>query len=208
MSYGNFSTYEEAATKFKLKLRELSFVQEKEIAVKPDILEFIKENLSLRRNYITENAICESIISPILTVISKNNNLPVWSHVRFDVSPEEGLAGIPDFIIAPASDIGTTFEKPVICVAEAKRENFNEGWAQAIAEMVASQRFNGDENIEIFGIVTTGNIWQFGKLQQNILTMEIISYSAIENLRKLMNIINWLFGEALRNIEYLTKGNV
>ncbi|HAO22857.1 MAG TPA: hypothetical protein DCQ37_21835, partial [Desulfobacteraceae bacterium] len=78
----------------------------------------------------------------------------MWSHVRFDVSPEEGLAGIPDFIIAPASDIGTTFEKPVICVAEAKRENFNEGWAQAIAEMVASQRFNGDENIEIFGIVT------------------------------------------------------
>ena len=76
MSYGNFSTYEEVATKFRIKLREVFFVQEKEFAIKPDILEFIKENLSLRRNYITENAICESIISPILTVVSKNNNLP------------------------------------------------------------------------------------------------------------------------------------
>ena len=82
-----------------------------------------------------------------------------------------------DFLVAPASDIGTTFTTPIICVSEAKKENFNEGWAQGLAEMIAAQRFNQKENLEIFGIVTTGNFWQFGKLQENILTMEIVSFS-------------------------------
>jgi len=200
MAYGKFLTYEEVATKFNIRLVELSFLQERGILIKEDIFNFIKENLELRRNYINEYIICESIIFPILSIVSKHNNLPLWSHTRFDVSEEDGLTGIPDYIIAPASDIGTTFEKPVICVSEAKKDNFNEGWAQALAEMIAAQRFNRNAQTEIFGIVTTGILWQFGKLQQNILTMEIISRSATENIQKLFNILNWLFYEAANNV--------
>ncbi|MDM8566210.1 hypothetical protein QUF74_11255 [Candidatus Halobeggiatoa sp. HSG11] len=50
------------------------------------------------------------------------------------------------------------FTQPVICVAEVKKEIFNEGSAQALSEMIAAQRFNQDELSEIFGIVTIGNI--------------------------------------------------
>lgn len=200
MAYGKFKTYEEVATKFNIKLKEVSFVEEREIEVKKDIFEYIKENLETRRNYVSENAICESIIFPILDVISKHNGLPLWSHMRFDISEEDGLIGIPDFLVAPASDIGTTFTTPVICVSEAKKENFNEGWAQGLAEMIAAQRFNQKEDLEIFGIVTTGNFWQFGKLQENILTMEIVSFSALENLQKLFNVLNWIFHEAKKDV--------
>ena len=135
-----------------------------------------------------------------MNVVSKQNNLPLWSHVRFDISEEDGLVGVPDFLVAPASDIGTTFTTPVICVAEAKKENFNEGWAQVLAEMIAVQRFNQNDLLEIFGIVTTGNFWQFGKLRETVLTMEIISYSALEDFQKLLSIINWIFHEAGKNI--------
>ena len=200
MGYSIFKTYEEVAIKFKIKLLECHFVEEKEIVVKPAIFEFIADNLATRRNYVSEHSICETLISPILNVISKPNNLPVWSHVRFDVSESEGLVGIPDFIVSPASEIGTIFDKPIICVAEAKKENFNEGWAQALAEMIAAQKFNQDEVTDIFGIVTTGNIWQFGKLQEKFLTMEIVSYSALENLQGLMNRVNWIFSEAGKKI--------
>lgn len=131
----------------------------------------------------SENAICESIVALILNIVSKNNDLPVWSHIRFDVSAEEGLSGIPDFIIAPASDIGTTFKSPVICVSEAKKEDFNNGWAQTLAEMIAARRYNQDETIEIFGIVTTG----------------------AENLQKLLNIINWIFQTAKKTLDNLSK---
>ncbi|MCI5148500.1 MAG: hypothetical protein D3916_03730 [Candidatus Electrothrix sp. MAN1_4] len=200
MSYGNFSTYEEVALKFQIRLVEQDFVQEKRIVLEKALFAFINANIRTRRSYVSENAICESIIAPILNIVAQHNGLPVWSHLRFDVSEEEGLVGIPDFIIAPASDIGTTFHTPVICIAEAKKENFNEGWAQVLAEMIAAQKFNGNNEQDIFGIVTTGNFWQFGKLRNNILTMEVVSYSAAENLQKLLDVLNWITAEAKKNL--------
>jgi len=198
MSYGNFNTYEEVATKFEIKLIEQSFINKESINIDKSLFDFVNDNLKSRRNYVSENAICESLISPILTIIAKHHNLPIWSHVKFDISEEDGLVGVPDFIIAPASDIGTTFKNPVICIAEAK--NFNEGWAQALAEMIAAQKFNDNTNMNIFGIVTTGNFWQFGQLFKNELTMEVISYSAVENLQTLFDVLNGIFIEAKKNI--------
>ncbi len=201
MSYGKFSTYEEVALKFHIKFIEQAFVEEKSILIDKGIFFFINKNIRTRRSYVSENAICESIISPILNIVAEHNDLPVWSHIRFDVSEEEGLVGIPDFLIAPASDIGTTFTAPIICIAEAKKENFNEGWAQVLAEMIAAQKFNENKGQEIFGIVTTGNFWQFGKLRGDTLTMEVVSYSAAENLQKLLNVLNWIIAEAKKKIK-------
>lgn len=200
MPYGTFSTYEEVATRFKIKLIEQSFVKEERIAVERALFEFINDNVKTRRSYVSENAICESIISPMLNVVAKHHHLPLWSHVRFDVSEEDGLVGIPDFMIAPASEIGTTFSKPIICIAEAKKENLNEGWAQVLAELIAAQKFNRKEELEVFGIVTTGTFWQFGKLYNNILTMEIVSYSAAENLQQVLDVLNWVTIEAKRDL--------
>ena len=201
MSYGTLKTYEEVALKFEIQLQEQIFIQQKKIDINQELLSFIQTNLQLRRNYISESAICETMISPILNVVAHVNDLPVWSHVRFDVDEKVGLVGIPDFLIAPASPIGTTFTEPVICVAEAKKENFNEGWAQALSEMIAAQNFNQDNSKEIFGIVTTGSIWQFARLKEKILTMDVISYSALENLQKLLNCLHWLFATAKKIIE-------
>ena len=195
MSYGTLKTYEEVAIKFEIQLQEEIFIQQKELLLSKEIFNFIYKNLQLRRNYISESAICETMISPILNLVADANNLPVWSHVRFDVDEVDGLIGIPDFLIAPASPIGTTFTNPIICVAEAKKENFNEGWAQALSEMIAIQRFNKNEQLEVFAIVTTGSIWQFASLQNKKLKMDVISYSALENLQKLFNCLNWLFSE-------------
>lgn len=187
-----FSTYEEVAAKFQIKLKEDFFIKEEPLNLNPILFKLIDENIKSRRSYVSENAICETIISLILNIVTKKNHISLWSHVRFDVSEPEGLVGIPDFIIAPASDIGTTFIKPIVCISEAKKDNFNEGWAQVLAEMIAAQIFNGNEPIEVYGIVTTGNFWEFGKLTQNILTREVISISATDNLQKLLNIINWI----------------
>ncbi|QEP44710.1 hypothetical protein D5085_17155 [Ectothiorhodospiraceae bacterium BW-2] len=192
MAYGNFATYEEVALKFKIKFREESFIKQKPLVVDSALYQFIHDNLTTKRSYISENAICEAIIYPILSIVAKHHQLPLWSHIRLDISEEEGLMGVPDFIIAPASDIGTTFRNPIVCIAEAKRDNFNEGWAQVLAEMIAAQKMNQDPSLGIFGIVTTGNFWQFAKLEENIFTMEIISYSASEDLQQLFDLLNWL----------------
>jgi hypothetical protein len=196
MPYGKFSSYEEVATRFQIKLTDASFIQEIPITISTGLFEFIDSNLRLRRSYISENAICENIIAPILNSVCNHNQISLWSHVRFDMSEEDGLVGVPDFLIAPVSELGTTFTHPIICIAEAKKENFNEGWAQALSEMIAAQRFNQSPEQDIYGIVTTGLFWQFGKLNQNHFTQEVIAYSAVENLQRLLNVLNWLILEA------------
>jgi hypothetical protein len=200
MAYGNFNNYEDVAEKFDISFVETSFLQEKSISIHPEIIKMITDNLATRRNYVSESSICETIISPILTTVAKQHQLPVWSHIRFDVSESEGLCGIPDYLIAPSSSIGTRFTQPIICIAEAKKENFNEGWAQVLTEMIAAQRFNQDEQLQIDGIVTTGNFWQFAKLKGKIFTMETVDYSALENFNKLLNILNWIFFNAKNRI--------
>ncbi len=81
--------------------------------------------------------------------------------------------------------IGNTFKPQIRSKStEAKKDNFNEGWAPALSEMIAAQYFNQDESKEVFGIVTTGSIWQFACLKEKILIMDVISYSALENLQK------------------------
>ena len=200
MSYGSFKTYEEVATYFKIKLIETSFIQQSAIEIPESLFEFINDNLRRKRSYVSENAICENIISPILNIISKHHKISLWSHVRLDVSEKEGLVGIPDFLIAPVSEIGTTFTQPIICVAEAKKENFNEGWAQALSEMIAIQRFNDRVDKDIYGIVTTGLFWQFGKLNQKNFTQEVIAYSAVEDLQRLFDVLNGILLEAKKSI--------
>ncbi len=196
MSYGNYSNYEEVATKFQIKLKEEGFVKEEPINVNQSLFTFIDENVKSRHSYVSENSICENIIAPILTLVAKENDIPLWSHVRFDVSEKEGLMGVPDFIIAPVSDIGTTFEKPIVCISEAKKENFNEGWAQILSEMIAAQIVNENQSLDIYGIVSTGKFWEFAKLNQNIFSKEIVAISATENLQKLFNFLNWIIKTA------------
>lgn len=196
MSYENFKTYEEVAIKFGIKLQVKHFIEEKELEVEKDLFQYISSNLQKRANYVSENAICETIISNILNIVGRDYDLEVWSHMAFDVSEEDGLVGTPDFLIAPVSDIGTTFTSPIACVSEAKREDFTIGWGQALATMIAAQRYNNSTEKDIFGMVTTGDIWKFGKLRNNELTMDTVLFSATEDLQRLFNVVNRIFFEA------------
>ena len=71
-------------TQFKIKLIESSFIQKEEISIPESLFEFVNDNLPLKRNYVSENPIREAIISPILNIVSKHNNIPLWSHIRFN----------------------------------------------------------------------------------------------------------------------------
>ena len=64
MSYGTLKTYEEVALKFEIKLEEQYFIQQKSISINNEILSLIQNNLQLRRNYVSESSICETMIFP------------------------------------------------------------------------------------------------------------------------------------------------
>ncbi|HEY9608295.1 MAG TPA: hypothetical protein V6C93_02965, partial [Allocoleopsis sp.] len=54
------------------------------------------------------------------------------------------------------------------------------------------QRLNENPQMTVFGIVSNGDRWQFGKLSADIFTRNIILYS-IQELDKLFAAVNYIF---------------
>ena len=86
------------------------------------------------------------------------------------------------------------FDKPYFLLVEAKQDKFSEGWAQCLAEMVAAQKLNDELQVTIFGIVSNGKYWEFGKLEKTLFTQNINRY-LIQNLDDLFAAVNFVFKE-------------
>jgi hypothetical protein len=80
---------------------------------------------------------------------------------------------------------------PVIVIIESKNENLRSGLAQCIAEMVAAQLFNercGNQIKAIYGAVTIVTIWQFLKLEGNVVSIDLSEYY-IKDIKKILGIL-------------------
>jgi hypothetical protein len=190
MSYGKFETIEQVSDTFEVTRG--AFINKEKIEIDDIILTMISRRLLEDANFVNEQAICQHIITPILDIVSDNHeSLKVWSQVTYTVDKERGLDGEPDYLIAPYAKNGGMLTPP-LCIIEAKQENWNKGWAQALSEMYAA----GTRGAKIcYGAVTTGVLWQFGKLENGkLFTRDPIKLSAIDNLQKVLDTLNWLFG--------------
>jgi len=66
--------------------------------------------------------------------------------------------------------------------------------------MLACQKTNQNDNLTIYGIVSTGMIWEFGKLYQDTFIKHPFSYSIAEPHKVLGN-LNYVFAECEKQIE-------
>ncbi len=87
-----------------------------------------------------------------------------------------------------------------MCVGIAKLDNFFEGWGQVFSEMYAAQLENGNSEIPIYGLVTTGFDWRFAILEGNVIKMDNNVYTAQMQLQELLNVLNWVLSEASKNL--------
>jgi hypothetical protein len=85
-------------------------------------------------------------------------------------------------------------------IVEAKQDKFEEGWSQCLAEMIAVQRINDDFVSDVFGIVSNGKIWQFGKLVGDVFTRNKNLYM-IQDLDKLFAAVNYIFQQCELKIQ-------
>ncbi len=194
MSYGQFESISEVARIFDIEVSDNKpFVDKLEIEVPNSDFKRIEKKLGDDFNFINETTICERIISPILELISDNyESLKIWSHVSYNVDKKKGLVGEPDYLIAPKTKYGD-MDIPHLCVIEAKKDNFEEGWTQALAEMVATSLQGRKIS---YSIVTTGNIWEFGHLENKVFTKEPTKFSATVDLQGIFDVLNWMFNMA------------
>ncbi len=143
----------------------------------------------------SEKARSEWIISPVLTAVRRllNRQISLFSGEDFTVEPNLGLNGICDFIISK-SPTQLEIQAPVIVIIEAKKENLNGGLGQCIAEMVAAQKFNAANNINIpiiFGSVTSGTSWKFLKLEGNSVRIDISEYPLLP-VEQILGFLTWM----------------
>ena len=198
MSYGQFKSVSEVARLFDIEVSENKlFVNALAITILDLEFKKIEKKLMDKLNFINETTICERIISPILElVVDQYDDLKIWSHLPYNVDKEKGLVGEPDYLIAAKTKYGD-MDIPPLCVIEAKKDDFDEGWTQALAEMIAASK--QDQKI-CYSIVTTGKTWEFGYLENNIFTRDPTAFSATTNLKDIFERLNWVFN-IVKNIK-------
>ncbi|BAY65471.1 hypothetical protein NIES22_55770 [Calothrix brevissima NIES-22] len=193
MSYSEFSLAKAKQT-FGLTTVEQRdiFASATELTASNLLTETLNYNLAIALASNSEKARSELIIAPILVDLRRQlkEQISLFSGIDFTVDDSKGLNGTCDFIITKSPEI-LILTAPVITVVEAKRENINAGLGQCAAEMVAAQIFNQQSSKEIktiYGAVTTGSIWQFLKLEEQILTIDLSEYY-LKDVNKILGIL-------------------
>jgi hypothetical protein len=198
MAYSDF-TLAEVSRRFQLTLQERPdlFTPIRETPISPLLAETLRENTPLALATQTEKARSELIIAPILVEVRKlmNHQISLFSGVDFTVKPEQGLAGVCDFIISRSPE-QLIIKAPVLMIVEAKNQNFKAGMALCAAAMVAARLFNEREGNDIpvlHGAVTTGNVWKFLKLEEQTVLIDQREYH-INNLGEILGVLLSIVG--------------
>ena len=201
MAFSEYKEIGQVQIEFNIKLEDENFIFAESVAP-PEIFlnefEFTRENLPV---FTSQGARTEAVIFPILREVYKDysDKFVLWIQKSFTYNAK--LNGTPDYLIATKSPLGkTVLAKPLLGVVEARKNDFEVGWAQCLAELIAIQKLNDDEETAVFGIVTDGERWQFGKFQRNLLTRQNSGFT-IDDLPKLFGAIHFIFQSISANVK-------
>lgn len=182
MAFKKFKLIDDVIDEFQLSFQKQNFIENCPIVAVPqalvDELNYVLHNMPYK---VSEAAIRENILYPILKDIFKKYDdiLMLWANKSINYDKE--LGGMPDYIIAKQSERGKIiFGKPILAVVEAKKDDFQGGWAQCLLEMYTIQKMNGKPEITVLGIVTNGDNWEFGKLEGTIFTKNEDFYTILQ----------------------------
>jgi len=192
MSFSQFRSISEVQKAYRIKYEDGVFISELDIPVPHSFVEeyrFNRENIDI---FSSEASRSELIISPLLREVYKRHadNYSFW--IQKSIAFDEILSGTPDYIFSKKSPLGkTVLESPIVIVVEAKKNDFEQGWGQCLAELVASQKINNSDVKPVYGIVTDGNLWQFGRLTGHTFTINERNYT-IDDIQALYGALEYL----------------
>ncbi len=120
---------------------------------------------------LTEKARSELLIMPVLLAVREitARSISIFSGQRLDVDATKGLSGECDFILS-RQDAVPVMRAPIMAIVEAKRGDIEAALGQCLAQMVGARTFNerAGQPVHVFGCVTTGEDWQFIRLDDSI----------------------------------------
>jgi hypothetical protein len=199
MAYNNFSL-QEAIGRFDLNLVESAFCESlPPVSPKPEFLNIFEQYLPLAQKAKSEKAKSELLVSPILVELLRlaDNQIQLFSGEEFNVDGERGLNGFCDFLLS-RSKISSIIQAPIVMLVEAKKGELDLGLGQCTAEMVAAQIFNANEDKAIpvvYGCVTSGKLWQFLKLEDREITLDLNEYP-VTPVERILGILKWMVSDS------------
>lgn len=176
MAYSDFRV-EELLEKFSLSLVEKDLFQvPDDIHPSPWLIETLAKGRKFALTASSEKAKSEFIIAPTLLEIESHypEQIAIYSGKNLDAERVSGLFGECDFIIGKGA-VSAIISTPIIAIAEAKRDNLENGLGQCAAQMYGATLYNrkhGENTEKVYGCVTTGDLWQFLKLENKLLTID------------------------------------
>ena len=158
MPFSDFKSIEQVIQLYPLQIKRKRFLPEVQLELPALFMENL--NFSLERQAVQESEVFfrESFIFPFLQQAWKRHpKLKLW--VNQALKYDDNLFGEPDYFVSVWTEeevIDKLVNKPLLAVAEAKKQDFEGGWAQCLAELIACQKMNADEQLTVYGIVSTG----------------------------------------------------
>ena len=190
MAFSDFKTISEVQEKFRIAYTEADFAEVEPLTPSMEFLqdfEFTREHIHI---FASDAARRKTIIFPVLKESYKAyaDQYALW--IKQSIGYDDVLNGTPDYFISTRSELGkTVVGSPLILLVEAKKNDFEQGWGQCLAELVAAQKINDDAAFPVYGIVTDGTLWQFGRLIGDTFTQNKTDF-ALANLPTLFGAVN------------------
>ncbi len=145
-----------------------------------DLKEQLEEVLPLV-NLTTEMSKREILIAPIITYLIRFTHAHL--RIEYPLSINKQLQGILDYLIE---------YKHKLLIVEAKNEDLVNGFTQLSVELIALDQWEKTSDQDfLFGVLSTGNIWQIGMLDRTkkIIYQDIKLYTIPDDLELLMRIL-------------------
>jgi len=176
---------EEIANEFgyRFETQALSFTKTNgfEISEIKKLQDIFYENLP-KITLTSEMAKRDFMIAPLLWEIIRHVKAKI--KVEYSIEIDEKLGGLLDYLI---------HSEQKIIIIEAKKADLEKGFNQLIAELIAMDKYQGDnEPLKfLYGAVSIGELWRFGILDRrakNILR-DLHTYRVPEDIEEVISII-------------------
>ncbi len=102
--------------------------------------------------------------------------------IEYPVTVSNWLKGAIDYRILTQTSV---------TIVEAKQADLTHGFAQLAAELIALDAWITSDNPILYGAVTTGEDWLFGKLERSAkrITQDITLYRVPEGIEQLLRVL-------------------
>ena len=196
MPYSKF-TLPQVVENFQLTLVEGDRFLQDIPPVQPSSLlaQILKDTLPWAIAVSSDKARSEGIINPVLLEVKRQlaGKISVFSGEEFSVQPDVDLTGDVDFLISRSPE-QLYVKAPAVVLVAAKKEDLKPGLGQCLAEMVAAQRFNQQQQqpiSTIYGTVTSSTVWRFLKLEGQTATIDLTDYP-LPPVERILGFLVWM----------------